>query len=177
MKGRCFDMSAVAQLLKKPFKTPWSPPAPGRKRGQADTKVRKKKNQLSFVFSPQTQKTNRSKLIKQFTFTLRSASLPQGGATGPPPPPPTDLLCRCCHCGGCSSRLRPCDECVGHTLQCNSWGSRPAAFLSSTPNPSDELSSSEGRTLRTAMCFFCTASVALVSTGGKVSKISTSSVD
>lgn len=27
MKGRCFDMSAVAQLLKKPFKTPWSPPA------------------------------------------------------------------------------------------------------------------------------------------------------
>lgn len=27
MKGRCFDMSAVAQSLKKPFKTPWSPPA------------------------------------------------------------------------------------------------------------------------------------------------------
>lgn len=26
MKGRCFDMSAVAQLLKKPFKIPWSPP-------------------------------------------------------------------------------------------------------------------------------------------------------
>lgn len=26
MKGRCFDMSAVAQSLKKPFRTPWSPP-------------------------------------------------------------------------------------------------------------------------------------------------------
>lgn len=32
MKGRCFDMSAVAQLLKKPFKTPWSPPTTERRR-------------------------------------------------------------------------------------------------------------------------------------------------
>lgn len=148
MKGRCFDMSAVAQLLKKPFKTPWSPPARGRKGDK----------QTLFFFFLKHKKTNRSKPIKQFAFTLMSVSLPQGGATGRPPPPPTDLLCRCCHCGGCSSRLRPCNKCVGHTLQCNSWESRPAAFLSSTPNPSDELSSSEGRTLRTAIFFFCTAS-------------------
>lgn len=48
MKGRCFDMSAVAQLLKKPFKTPWSPPARGRK-GDKQTHKKKKKIQLSLV--------------------------------------------------------------------------------------------------------------------------------
>lgn len=58
MKGRCFDMSAVAQLLKKPFKTPWSPPARGRK-GDKQT--------LGFFF-PQTQKNKPLKTDQTVCF-------------------------------------------------------------------------------------------------------------
>lgn len=57
MKGRCFDMSAVAQLLKKPFKTPWSPPAWGRKGDKQTKKIQNKSALIGFFFHRKTDQT------------------------------------------------------------------------------------------------------------------------
>lgn len=115
MKGRCFDMSAVAQLLKKPFKTPWSPPA---FRGKTRRQARTQQNQTVHLMS-----TSCSSRWRHCASPNSLRTLSAGVAI-------VDAY---------SSRLRPCNRRVGHTLQCNSWESDAAAFLSSAQ--SDELCS------------------------------------
>lgn len=134
MKGRCFDMSAVAQLLKKPFKTPWSPPAFGGRQGD--------KQKLSCDWLDKLHKTQTVHLVR--------TSLPQGGATAPPPT--ASGLClqalrlwtAARH--GCVS-VTPCSATAGNRTQLHFCHQLHLTSFAA-----------EGRTSCTGRAFYCTAS-------------------